>query len=327
MRTKKTLISLLFLLLSIVLTACGGGGGGSSGGVTPVAPTTPIAITTANADAVAYTAIDAFGPAGDGISLASVTSPTPASAATRIRLLDLVKLARDTYRDVSSSPSVPTAYTTQGCPGGGSATTPEDTDPLPVTMTFNNCSENGLTINGSMTVSGVGDMDMGPFNGAVTFNSLTISDGSDSFGINGTMNIKFTVSGTTETGTVTCSILQLTTSGETIDLTGMNISYIEKYSVSEQENVRYTVNSTLLKGSVQVTTTADLYYDLTYFYDYPYKGTMVITGANSKIILTALSNVPDNPGAVHIQVDEDNDGNFEENKFVSWNALASATLP
>jgi len=327
MKHRNLLISLTLIIGAFTLAACGGGGGGTpapagggggggGGGVTASAPTAPIAITEANSDQVADESLDAFDNMDNGFDASSVVSPTDAK---RTKFSDLVSLVRKKHRE--ASPTLVVGATT-GCTSGGTITYPDSVLTFPLTITFDNCAEPEGTFNGSITITGNGNLD-GTFNGTFTFNNLTIN-GTINFGLNGSLTVSYTDDGVNESGSVSSAIIQITEGSEVTDITNLNVSYTENYDTgASTEDVNYTVNSTKLNGSVNVATIQIIQYRN--YNEYPYAGQVVITGSGgTKIRLTAISDVFTDLNAVRKEVDTGS--GYGAATFLSWEQLENAGI-
>src|SRR5256885_6358670 len=141
-------------LLFAFLWGCGGGGGGGGpAGLTPP-PSTPVAVTAANATQVSATAlkpaVGGGGALGTATGLETTAAPQP-RAVTRA----LLAVARDSKTQLSASQSVVGAAQTQ-CQFGGFKTVDFGADGTSATITFNACSDiAGETISGSISETGV----------------------------------------------------------------------------------------------------------------------------------------------------------------------------
>ena len=327
MKYRNSIISLTLLLGSITLVACGGGGGGGGtpapaptptpgGGLTAKAPTTPIAITTANADQVADESLDALENMDAGFDAGSIVAPTDTS---RTKFSDLVSLVRKKHREASPALAVGAV---QNCTSGGTVTYPDSVLSFPLTITFNGCVEAAGTINGSITVTGSGNLDS-TFNGSFIFNNMTLN-GPINYGLNGTLNVSYTDNGVNESGSVSSALIQITEGSDVTDITNLSLAYTENYSTGAgSENINYTVNSTRLNGSVTVATTTTLLYRNNN--DYPYIGQAVITGASgTKIRLTATNDDPTDTSAVIKEVDTGS--GYGPTTTLSWLALDNSSI-
>src|SRR3990172_8954473 len=180
--------------------ACGDGGGGGASGVTYSGSTTPAAVTSGNAVAIASTAYQG-GSSSGSLTLVGVAvgpadqsggglSPVPAVAISRV-LTDAVRAAH--LGSPSSSPaivgvSVSVSDTLPAGTCGGTAsysgTADDVTGAISATFSFNGWCNDGVTISGSVTVSGLVDVS-GPTPVLLTLNFsftvLTVSDGTDTF--------------------------------------------------------------------------------------------------------------------------------------------------
>ncbi len=142
-------------LLFAFLWGCGGGGGGGPAGLTPP-PSTPVAVTAANATQVSATALKPAVGGGGALGTASGVETTAAPqprAVTRA----LLAVSRDSKTQLSASQSVvAAAANTTPCHIDGTKTVDISADGTSGTITFNACSEvAGETISGSASATGV----------------------------------------------------------------------------------------------------------------------------------------------------------------------------
>jgi hypothetical protein len=189
--------------------ACGDGGGGAAG-VTYSGSTTPAAVTSSNAVAIASTAYQggsssgsltlvgvAVGPADQsGVGL----NPVPAVAISRV-LADAVRAAHlgspsSSSAVVGASVSVSEPLPDGTCGGTASYTGTVDdlTGAITATFSFDGWCNDGVTISGSVTVSGEVDVSGStPVLVALdfSFTVLTVSDGTDTFTGTGTLSLDF----------------------------------------------------------------------------------------------------------------------------------------
>ena len=315
-------------LLFAFLWGCGGGGGGGGGGgpagLTPP-PSTPVAVTAANATQVSATALK---PAVGGGALGTASGvDTTAAPQPRAVTRALLAVARDSQTQLSASQSVVgAAAQTTPCHFGGTKTADISADGTSGTFTFNACSDiAGETISGSVSATGV---------------SAT-SDGSH-FSGNFSEDITFTVTGFAPTRIVgsfsideTCS--NFSTGDCTDNFTGTSLGaqqgaetwFITNFTITEAfvsstqtttTTANYTVSSTALNGSVAVITSTP--FQMLASARHPYTGVVVATGSNnSKARVTVLGSDPTAPAQVQIEVDADGDGTYESSALYSWSTL------
>lgn len=293
--------------------ACGDGGGGGAAGVTYSGSTTPAAITSGNAVAIASTAYQG-GSASGSLTLVGVAvgpadqsggglSAVPAVAISRV-LTDAVRAANLGSRSSSSaivgasvSVSEPLPDGTCGGTASYTGTVDDVTGAINATFSFNGWCNDGVTISGSVTVSGQVDVS-GPTPVLValnfSFTVLTVSDGTDTFTGTGTISLDF---GTTPES--------LTMAMDFRDGSGV------VYRVSN-----FVVTVTPTGGGEDVSLSGRFYHPdygygdvvtVTPFFvatgdTFPLSGQLVVTGAaGSKARLTALP-------STQFQVDVDVDG-------------------
>lgn len=293
----------------VAVSACGGGGGGDSGGgVTSPAPS--VVITNANAPTVASTAGQAdtiTSNSTGGISFFSVSNSTQNS-------FNLSKFTREILHLGHSQTLQPQA--TDICPGGGSITYPDNPSATSGTVTFNNCTNLGITFNGSATFSISGDP-AGNFSASVTYSNFSVSYGGDVSTLNATMSV--TGSYASPNGTLTTNIasLEVTHYGDYVKL----YNYVETLTYNDTTldytiSWDYTFESSVIGGAVHVVTEQVISGNDTNLY--PNSGIVVMTGADSARVRVTINGTGQPTDTITIDVDADGNGTYEDTTMMTW---------
>jgi hypothetical protein len=327
--------SLTALGCLVALSACGGGGGSGSTS-TPVQTSSLTTITAADAPKAAsngYAAANAISQSSSLTSAVTGVTIAPAGVGVVTPMLDLVKHAvSQNGARLLAGVTVSTA-----CAGGGSMTvdatlhsqtTLSNGDTMSVTA--NNCVEDGSTMNGtvSISVSGVSGDVVNGSTGAVTldmrFNGLNVATGSTNEVLGGDM--KIAVNATSETDvalTISGNSLQVTEqhAGTTVatrtlagysltgGLHGTTVTAAANFAVSGNANglgqFAYTVQSV---QPLVTTTTSDV----------PTSGSFIVNGAASSVTATIV------PTGVRLDYSAKGDGVITQTSTVSWTSFVGA---
>jgi len=263
---KKVSILLLIGSISFITVGCGGGGGG---GGTVETPKEMVTITKDNAEKVIGGTVESIGAAldledGSLIPMTNTVSDNIAESATKFNRLGNIASA-------NLEPGTLAESGTESCSGGGSVSYNGDEN-TGGTVKFDQCVEQGITINGSMDIR---------INGADTTTTLT----------------NFSVKGSTSTPTGSYSFevfysnatVHLNTSTYDMSLTATGYS-IENGKKFEFENYRMTktgnkytfnglIKSDCIGGWVEIKTNTPLVMDQ----DCPTAGEIVTIGNNSEM--------------------------------------------
>jgi hypothetical protein len=291
---------------ALTLAACGGNGGGGSS-IVYSGVTTPAAVTSDNALALASTAYDG-GNSGGSLAFVGVAANQAEGTAQAVTLSHvLINAVRTAQLVPSSGPAIAAGAVTSGtlpagtCGGEAtySGTADESTGEFHATFRFNAWCNDGVTVSGTLTADGQIDLNTQDLASLeFSFSVLTISDGTDTFQGRGTISATF---GASDVLTIDMDF----GSGDGTIYRASNLA-VETSPIVSGENVTITGRVFHpLHGYVDVTTpqplvvlTADTY---------PSSGELVVTGANnSGARLTALSAT-----TFQIDVDEDGDGTYE----------------
>jgi len=326
---KFFLYNLIAGFSALLIVACGGGGGGDGGGgggaptgdATPVAPTNPIAIDDTNSSSVADEAYDSIDIASDAGSI--VTGIDSSQVKSKKTIVDLTKLLADIYKKNVTRPEI-IAAATEACSNGGTQTFPDSTDGTG-TYSFNNCNiGGGVVVNGSISFTGSGSADGTSFSGSIAYTSFSTTVGGNSFTIRGGYSLSWSTSGNVVSGSISGTIFQIEFNGETVDLVNFSVSYTENIATTEETlNFDYTVNSTLLNGSIGAVTETTLQFTMDQ--DFFYAGSAVCIGLNNtRVRVTAQgSGLP--TGMVFVETDADGNDDYELSEMMTWAQLDASS--
>ena len=322
------------LLLSAmgILGACGGGGGGGGGGTTVgIAASDPVTVTAANAQAVASSTLDA----SDGLTgntegaFGLVPAAVGQTQSVQINVIDtIIEQARKAPVLFPGGPSgvMPAAVQSfnENCDSGTISGSFNDADNDltlstgdTVSMTANNCSFDGVTVNGSISLSNVsvtGDEFSPPYSLQFTLQAtnFSVSVSGETVVMNGDGTISESSSDGINYTSVSGNGIEITAGGERLTLTDYDIQETETpatgaYSIS----INATISSSGLGGSVTVRTDAALtgvgVLD-------PDSGRITCVGTgNTSVTLIVVDSIN-----VQLEVDQDGDGIIDETLAATW---------
>ncbi|MGI9321757.1 MAG: hypothetical protein ACR2O5_10115 [Thiogranum sp.] len=325
----------VFVSVSALLGACGGGGGGGGGG-NVTASSAPVTISATNAEEVAAASykttagLEGSGSGATGFLTGAVTQTTSPG----IDLVDvLISQAKTIPQLASANPAgsltgVVVSETIDCFNSGSMSITFDDSDndqqlSTGDSMSFaaNNCTEDGMIMNGSVTMNNVsvsGDPVSAPHSMQLSMqaNNFTITEGAETIALNGGMTIaESTNDGVLFTHSITGSSIQVTEGGVSAGLSNFSIEATEdNNTLAYTLDLNATVNSSELGGSVTIVTdTVFAGIDP----NEPSSGQATITGANnSRVTLIVMGS--DN---VRLEIDEDGNGTAETFIDTTWGAL------
>ena len=338
MKFARSYLSILSVALTVLLfTACGGGGDESSD-VTDT--TTGVSITSTNAEKITaevVSSVDTVGgttTAADFVTGVSINLPDSGFTYPELVLRQLERLpSLASLSDNGSVTGVVTTHT-EPCSGGGTYTISADVaDPNVLTVgdtiivTFNNCDESGIVLNGSMSIT-ITEV-TGTFDGIppyalgfkVVFTSLSMSDASLVVTTDGDMTMRLSDDGTGNESML-LSGNRFTTSTADVVQSLMNYRYemwMNDNSGDYSLDMQGTIESTAIGGSVSyVTLTTFTGNDLVSDGN-PTAGVLLISTSidNSQARITAQ---PDGIN-VQIEIDADGDGLYETTIMRTWTEL------
>ena len=322
-----------------LLAGCGGGGGGSgsSNTITYSGITTQAAITQTNGEEIAT---ESYQNGGAGSALAktlSVVVTTDSPETRKPRLLTLTNILDTTLNQISvkivesnlvSADAMVSAVTVnENFPGSCGGTVNynlnvnEKSGSFSGTFNYNNYCEDNETVNGSMDISGIINLNTLQFAGtlSITFNSFSIVDSSDSYVLKGNI--------TTNYATINSDIFYQMEGSLTIKDNNDDQTYLmENFIMTITEGLGY--EDVVLTGRfydpdngyVNLTTPTPMHYEGSN--EFPSSGAMIATGANgtggnsSTTTLTALSST-----TYQIDIDEDGDGLIDSTDTGNWEDL------
>jgi hypothetical protein len=324
------------VLGSSLVAACGGGGGdgGSSG-------FTAITINSTNQDAVAKAAVSATaslagaggGVTADSSSTASAGGKAALSIASR-QLATRLGLAGTRKHGAAVRPAA-VVSSTESCSLGGTVTTSlgdsnnDGSADLGETLTlsFTNCAEDASgSLNGSMAIT-LQSASSNSFSAAVTMTQLSVTDGTFSASLGGSMTMSFIVDSSTQIRLV----LQVADAGVTAVVaaggTSETIDYGAGFLFSETivlDGADALVSASSISGGVfrssalggRVTLEQPQAALQLASENYPHSGMLRVVGNASALRLTVLSAT-----TVRVELDANLDGSYEASKDVAWSTL------
>ncbi len=304
-------------------------------------PSTPTAISTSNQNTVVAETSDSV----DGALTVGGSAPVGASlqdqAASGFSIFDfargpLLDTVRQGLVQQQNLPAAIAVTQSVACDSGSMSLTLNLNNPISTTLQpgdsfsvrFDNCndSQDGTTSNGSMSATvDSGTLEAGcdatgtcsDFSLGMNFNDLQITEMGETALIDGGFTLVY--ASATNTNTISGNDFYMYSStGQGVHMSNFNIASTLSGS-TETTTVTMTLASTRINGSVQIQTTAPLVTTNIDADDYPSSGTLEITGANSKLTVTATSS-----SSVLLELDEDNDGTLDQSATVNWTVIESA---
>ena len=320
-----------FLSSVFVLAGCGGGGSGSS---SPAAASTPVAISAANAVQVSGTVYDGAvsldGAGSGGGALTGAVTQTGGGVDIGGVLVSILGAAQPLIASGQFSGITGVVVSGGGaCTGGGtfnfslddvdndSEISTGDT----MSLTFDNCNEEGVVLNGGMALVGlvvVGDITASPYNLQFTMqmNNLAATENGQSETLNGSLSFaESTTDGVALVGSLSGSSIQYISGGVTATITGFRLDTTDNTSTGAYTlDISATVSSPAMGGEANIVT--DTVFQGVGTND-PFTGQATITGANnSRVTLIAIDSIN-----VRLQIDEDGDGVTDSTIDTTWAAL------
>ncbi len=186
---------LFTIVIALTLVACGGGGGGGSS-TSYTGSRDPAVIDTTNAKTMAESAV---GGSQTGVVL-GVESDNQESQ-PNLTIIGVSKILSSSVRNIEMNDSVAVLVgaiinvsETEACLNGGSISfnfsLNDVTGEFSGTFNFNNCTEGGTKISGSMNISGTINLSTGDFTQfTFSMNSVTVVSGSESLTMSGTVSV------------------------------------------------------------------------------------------------------------------------------------------
>jgi len=337
--TARRLSSLTVLLL---LTACGGGGGGGDGGPAPVAysgNTSAATVTPTNASKLTANVVGGNETATVilGVSIENGDAAQDLGGGVMDLGLRLNRNFRDVVVRAQRSSAAQQAARgvipideTEPCDGTGSVRTSgtlADNGTGTLSVNFNNCFLDGLTLNGPATLR-VDAFDLGfliPTDFTMSFSRLTLRGVGVSVDTGGSLRAQLNIG--TNAETITANLVSLNNNnGETAKTENLVI-------VSVYDNIFFPTTFTAnisgrvfdqIHGYVDVTTDQLLVFG-TLSQLFPDSGQIMLTGAsNGRIRVTALTVPPAALPAtlVMLELDVDGDGGVDNTATLKWTDLS-----
>jgi hypothetical protein len=320
---------MLITVAAAFLSACGGGGG-SSGTTAPTPVSTLSTITAVNSNKVAGNGYAATAAISESTSLTDVLTGVSMGRANISTVSPVLNLAKRAYGQ--SAPQLLTGViVTEACSGGGTVTIDANlrnsqslSNGDTMTMTANNCVEDGDTLKGvlSITFSGVSGDILNTSSGAATldtrFTNFSVTSGSETIGINGDMKIAMSVtSATSNSVTITGNSLQTTEqkAGATVATRTLN-----DYSLTGSTNGATVTSaaSFALSGNAGslgqfAFTVKNLQPFVTVGSAMPSSGALIVNGASSSVTVTVV-----NTSSVRLDFSAKGDGTITQTTTLNW---------
>lgn len=309
----------LTLLALAGLAACGGGGGGGSGVDDPPVGADLLAITDANADAVARSGLASTGVGpltanlGAGLGGTNAASRVVAQVGRRAQALGLQSVARVQPQaaevlDCAVSGTVTVDFQ------DGNANSLFDVAGESLSITASACNEgDGVTLDGNFTMTLDSYTNGSNYGFTMAFNALRAQDTDGAVRLDGSLRVQLT-GGTTLDMSASSIDLQATPNGASYRfvLADFSAHAVDRGdALVERISGRFS-GSGLSSGSVSVTTPVDVVQR--YADDYPSAGTMTFVGAKSSALrIEALSATQ-----ARLSIDADGDGTYETVRTVAW---------
>ena len=337
---KKTMNGVFLFAIAAALSACGGGGGGGGGGGT-VSPSAlaPVTVSSANAPTVVGDAFEATDDITDsGGALGVFAASAGSTRSTNVNVIDTIikqiERAPDLFGDNtgSVSPAAVVSFS-EPCDSGtinGNFNDADNSQELStgdtLSISANNCSFDGVVMNGSFSVDNVvvtggfvNDVAPYSFGFRMRVNSFSATLGGETVLMNGDGTIsESTQDGVIFTSTFSGNGLEIVTSVDSLILTDYLIEEITDQSTfpfAYTLSINGTVSSTSAGGSVTITTIVA--FTGTGESD-PTGGEAVCVGeGNTSVTLIANSD----GSSVQLLVDNDGDGNNDDTLADTWVAL------
>jgi hypothetical protein len=312
-RVSTFIVSVAFM----VLAACGGGGSGGSSPPAPPAPNTAsLPITTANAQDITVTVLEAVTSTAEIVSIVDVIGLPPTSTTNQ-------GFARALVADIFSE--------TTACDSGEVTTTWNDADnnlaistgdtfDILLDMCFD--AELEATLDGAssltnMVVTGDPFIQIVPWGLTTTLglDNLSVTDSVDAVTIDGSLDFVLSsddnvvVDFSIATNSLTA---QQSGIGETLSAYVLTQT-LDLNALTQVISTSGIFTSTELGGSVTFETLEDF---VVIGDDNPSSGELLISDSSSSVLITVLDNI-----SVQLEIDLDLDGTIDETVVVTWATL------
>lgn len=323
-----------------LLAGCGGGGGGGDGGGGGGGNNSNNGpITAQNAPVVASAAQSAISESSDGgasgtdFFVASVSGGPAKDFNLGDLAIDQVLRLRK-----SQAAGLVTPAAIMDCTGGGSVTdnfsnndtNPEFTAGDTLSLSFDNCVEGDVLLDGALTItlnSLSGDPAVLGSNYSlaisVTFNNFVVDEGDESGEINGSLTVSANRSSNIETITVSSSALTLrdtsTPSGQVLALNGFSVTEVyDETTGSYTISVTGTLNDSRVGFNIAATTITPL---VSNDFSDPTSGSIRLTAGDGTSVTLTATGGGINGDEVRLEVDTNGDGAIDSALNTSWAAL------
>lgn len=314
-----------------LLVACGGGGGGGSdsSGLSYSGNVAPATITTGNAAPLAASLTDDSLPSVPG-ELASATGASAQLVQPSLTVTDSVsrKLAQALPRQGALvSAASTTLDNTVSCADGGTVRvtgTINNDGTGTLVISFGNCSEDGDTLNGSITVriDAYSLVAMAPTDLTLSFSNLTLSRSAPplSMSYSGTIRVQRNLLANTETVTVNAISRN---NGTGLMKQAQNLVIVTSYdNLLAPSTKSVTISGRVydsIHGHVDISTEEALIYG-SLDQERPDSGVLVLTGAGGRRIRIEFQSA----SVVVLQVDYTGDSAYDITVTINIDALSSA---
>jgi hypothetical protein len=304
----------------LLVTACGGGGGG--GGSDP-GDAQLITLSPTNAEtvaALAYHSAKGLVPNADLGTPVTILSATGGPTGPKTSVPALV------IPDMADRRRVAGLIQTADCPVSGSFTIDFDEAAGTGSLSYDQCDTGDGVVDGVISFAGLAETGTAPNTTvvmSVSFNNLTVTDTSETLGINGAYSATVVSTADTVEARVSGNLLSVTEGVDNHSLshfTFTETSYLNQTGPTTA-TADYTLSSTLIGGAVTVNTPVPF---VTYVgATYPHTGSLLINGAQSTMKLTAQGDENYLPldQQVLLEIDSDGDGVYETRQTMAWTDL------
>jgi hypothetical protein len=315
---------------ALVLSACGGGGGGPGATGSVPGPTSTLStITTGNASNVASNAYVASTVISDSSSsLTDVLTGVSIGGASISTVSPVLKLVKHAH----ASPQLLTGVTiSDSCSGGGTVSidatirnqqTISNGDTM--TVTANNCVEDGSTLNGAMTItfSDVSGDILNTWTFGATldtrFNNFSVVSGSEAMAVNGDMKIAINqTNSTTSSLTISGKSLQTTEQKAGTTVATRTLANYSLTGSTRGTTITSAANFTLSGNSSALGQFAYSVKNVEPFVRtggaMPSTGSLIVNGASSSVTITVAGS-----SGVRLDYSAKGDGAITQTTTQSW---------
>jgi hypothetical protein len=320
----------LFLTIgsALVLSACGGGGSGATGPAPgPVSTLSPItAVNASNVASNGYVASTVISDSSS--SLTNVLTGVSIGGASISAVSPVLKLVKHAH----NAPQLLTGVTiSENCSGGGTVSidatmrsqqTISNGDTM--TVTANNCVEDGSTLNGAMSItfSDVSGDILNTWTFGATldtrFNNFSVASGSDMLAINGDMKIAISqTNSTTNSLTISGNSLQTTEQKAGTTVATRTLTNYSLTGSTLGSTVTSAANFTLSGNSSTLGQFSYSVKNITPFVStgsaMPSTGSLIVNGASSSVTVTVVGS-----SGVRLDYSAKGDGVITQTTTRSW---------